>query len=99
VTTDDEIYNYVDKGTRAHIIRPRNANVLAFQGGYQAKTMPRVIASRPGGRSGPTVYAMEVHHPGTKAREFSKIIHAKWEKQTANRMRLALKKGLESVGL
>lgn len=99
VITDDEIYHFVDKGTKAHIIRPVNAQRLAFSGGYQAKTTPRVIASNQGGSSGPTVYAMEVHHPGTDAREFTKTIMNKWEKKVADRMRQALKGGLESVGL
>lgn len=99
VKTDDKIYHFVDGGTRAHVIRPVNAPMLAFSGSYQAKTTPRVIASRPGGRSGPVVFAAEVHHPGTEAREFSKIIHAKWERETVGRMREAFKNGLESVGL
>lgn len=99
VVTDDEKYNWVDKGTRPHIIRPKNGNYLAFQGGYQAKTTPRVIGSRPGGSSGPTVYSQEVHHPGTEAREFSKTIYNKWQQEFASRMTDGIKQGVESVGL
>jgi hypothetical protein len=99
VITDDEIFGFVDRGTKPHTIRAKNQNALAFQGGYQAKTTPRVIASRPGGRSGPTVFAVEVHHPGTEAREFTKTIYNKWQREFTNRMREALKQGIESIGL
>jgi hypothetical protein len=99
VTTQDAVYAYVDKGTKPHRIRPVNANVLAFQGGYQAKTTPRVIASRSGGPSGPVVFSVGVMHPGTEARQFTKTILDKWQKKVAPTMRIALKGGLESVGL
>ena len=99
VVTDDEIYHFVDKGTRPHSIDPVNAPMLAFRGNYQAKTTPKVIASRPGGASGPIVFATHVDHPGTQARDFSKLIHAKWEKQVVNRMREKLKQGIEAVGI
>lgn len=85
ITTTDEKYLYVSGGTKPHVIRPKNARSLRFQwggpGSYQAKTTPRIIASRPGGSSGPTVYREEVHHPGTTAREFEKTISDKWQKQ------------------
>ena len=99
VETDDEIYGFVDKGTKPHKIEPVNANALAFQGGYQAKTTPRVIASRPGGPSGSVVFAASVQHPGTEARGFTKIILTRWQKQVEPRMRAALKGGIEAVGL
>jgi hypothetical protein len=99
VVTKDPVYAYVDKGTKPHRIRPVNANVLAFQGGYQAKTTPRVIASRSGGPSGPVVFSVGVMHPGTEARQFTKTILDKWQKKVAPTMRIALKGGLESVGL
>src|SRR3989304_5631888 len=63
VQTDDEKYLWVDQGTRAHAIE---AAPLVFQANYVAKTQPRVIGSRPGGKSGPTVFVMGiVQHPGT----------------------------------
>lgn len=100
VVTDDEIYHFVDKGTRPHKIPVGDLGFLAFRGNYQAKTTPKVIASRPGGASGPYMYTTQtVDHPGTQAREFSKLIHAKWEKQVANRVREKLKQGIEAVGL
>ena len=82
ISTDSTIYLYVTGGTRPHVIRAKNAQYLAFQGGpYSAKTSPRIIASKPGGPSGPTVYRQEVQHPGTQAREFEKTISDKWRKQ------------------
>lgn len=100
VVTDDEIYHFVDKGTKPHKIPVGDKGFLAFRGGYQAKTTPRVIASRQGGASGGYVYTTKtIDHPGTEAREFSKIIHDKWEAQVVKRMRIALKGGIESVGL
>lgn len=81
VSTNDEIYGYVDEGTRPHVIRPKRGKVLAFAGGaYRAKTSPRVIGSTGGGSSGATVFSRGVQHPGTKAREFEQAIGEKWER-------------------
>jgi hypothetical protein len=99
VATDDEVYHFVDKGTKPHPIDPVNASMLAFRGGYQAKTTPRVIASRSGGASGPVIYTSHVDHPGTKARNFSKLIHEKWQKKVAGYVRERLKQGIEAIGL
>lgn len=85
ITTQSEIYGYVTGGTRPHPIRARNAPALSFQwggpGSYSAKTTPRVVASKAGGSSGPTVYRQEVQHPGTQAREFEVTISDKWQKR------------------
>ncbi len=100
VVTDDDKYHFVDKGTRPHKIPVGELGFLAFRGSYQAKTTPRVIASRQGGASGAYSYTTkDIQHPGTEARQFSKIIHAKWEKETVKRIRSTLKGGVESVGL
>lgn len=71
VGTESDVYGYVDHGTRPHIIRPVNVQNLAFQTGFSAKTAINVIGSSQGGSSGPTVFAREVKHPGTDARNFS----------------------------
>lgn len=81
VRVDDEIWNYVDKGTRPHVIRARRAAVLAFTSGYTAKTRPGSIIARSGGPSGEKVFAKEVMHPGTKARGFSRRLKAKWKEK------------------
>lgn len=74
VGTENEIYGYVDHGTRPHIIRPTTATNLAFQVGYTPKTSPRVIGSQAGGNFGPVAFSVKIQHPGTDAREFSKTI-------------------------
>jgi len=80
VWTEDEIYGYVDKGTRPHAIfagiysGKSTKRVLAFPGTFTAKTVPGVIDSRRGGSGGGTVLRPYVQHPGTEARNFSEII-------------------------
>lgn len=74
VGTDDEIYGYVDKGTRPHTIRPRRAKVLRFSSGYRAKTTPGSLGSGSGGATGGAVYRRFVQHPGTKARRFTELV-------------------------
>lgn len=79
VATDDEIYGYVDRGTKEHLIQPKKAGgVLAFKSQYKPKTIPNMIGSKSGGASGETVFAAWVIHPGTKARNFDKVIAKKW---------------------
>lgn len=81
ISTSSEIYGYVTRGTRPHVIRPRRARALRFQSGYQRKSIPRVIASRSGGSFGPVVYSQEVHHPGTEGTHVDQKIADKWERQ------------------
>src|SRR5678816_3795076 len=38
ISTDSEIFGFVDQGTKPHVIEPKSANVLAFQSGYAAKS-------------------------------------------------------------
>jgi hypothetical protein len=91
VSTKDTIYGYVDQGTRPHIIRPKRKKALAFPGGqYKPKTQPQVILSTPGGVGGKTIVRPEVHHPGTKARNFSKVIKQSYSKTFRARMQNAL---------
>lgn len=72
------IYEYVTGGTRPHIIRAKNAPVLAFMwggpGSYKPKTTPAPSWGGPGVASGKMTYRKEVHHPGTEARNFEKFV-------------------------
>ena len=83
VWTDDEIYNYVDKGTRSHRIQAgiytgkSNKKVLAFPSAFTPKTKPGSLRSGPGRSGGPTVFTPFVEHPGGKARNFSRQIAKK----------------------
>lgn len=98
VGTDDEIFRYVDEGTKPHIIRPVRAKVLRFQGGYRAKTTPNVIGSTAGGASGDIVYSRGVSHPGIKARNFSKVINAQGKKNFLSKMHAAMKRAAAKSG-
>jgi len=70
------IYEIVDQGSPPHIIRPVRARMLAFNLGYKSKTLARPARTVSGGgkSTGPLVFAKLVHHPGSEAREFSKVI-------------------------
>lgn len=77
IYTTSAIYGYVNDGTRAHLIRPKNGKALSFQSGYRAKTRVGLIGSNSGGASGAYVQAKAVRHPGTDARNFTRVIAAK----------------------
>lgn len=99
VDTNDEIYRYVSEGTKPHVIRPRTpGGRLAFQGTYTAKTSPGVIGSTSGGSSGDMVYAREVHHPGTQARDFHKVISKEWQGKFKREMEEAMRKAARDTG-
>lgn len=91
VGTDDQIYQYVDEGTRPHIIAPKAGKALRFMGGHRAKTAPRVIGSGSGGASGPVIIRrIAVQHPGTKARDFTEVISKKAENELPLAMAAAI---------
>lgn len=100
VYTGNEIYFYVTKGTRRHVIRPKSAGGrLGFQAGYTAKTRARVIGSRAGGPRGPFVTAKSVVHPGTEARDFDKEIARRRQKNLVNLSRLAILRSFRFGGI
>lgn len=75
IGTDDQIYTYVDKGTRPHEIRPRRKKALAFKAGGIAKTRPGQLSSGQGHEGGtPVITRKPVHHPGTEPRDFEGLI-------------------------
>lgn len=77
IYTNSQIYQYVEAGTKPHPIRPKKAKALRFLSNYRAKTRAGFIGSSAGGTSGNPVFAKEVMHPGTKARNFAAIIAKK----------------------
>lgn len=83
IATDNEIYGYVNDGTRPHIIVAKNGKSLAFKwggkGSYSPKTAVRVIGSGASSQSGSIIRPRAIHHPGTDAREFDQVIADKWE--------------------
>lgn len=88
---EGEIYGFVDLGTRPHIIKVRRARFLKFQSGFTPKTLPGKMSSGKGGRSGGFVFRRQVHHPGSKARGFTKAIGKQQQKEFPKRFRSALK--------
>ena len=78
VWTDDVVWGYVDEGTKPHDIRPKKpGGVLAFPSAFAPKTQPRSLKSGAGSSGGPVVVTQAVHHPGTKARNFSAMLQRK----------------------
>ena len=104
VATDNEIYGYVNDGTRPHVIAAKKGKTLAFRwggpGSYKAKTASGKQVHNPAGgqTSGKMIFPMAVQHPGTKAREFDKLIKKMFEKKFTRAMELALKKGVARSG-
>lgn len=99
VATDDEIYAYVVLGTKRHVIRPKRAKVLAFPSAFRAKTIPNKPFVVSIGMTGEKkVFAKEVNHPGTKARNFDKVIKKIWEKRLALRLKTAMQYAAKASG-
>jgi len=102
-----KIYNFVDKGTKPHVILPRNGKVLYWQSSkfMQAKTVPGQLKSRSKwskkfwGRTPRTtgVFARKVNHPGTKPRRFAETIREKRRGPFDRRMRDAFNRGIERM--
>ena len=79
VYTDDDIYNYVNGGTKPHMIKPRRKKRLAFGVPFRAKTRVGFLGSGNGKRGNTMVFSKGVMHPGTDARNFDKVIADKWQ--------------------
>ena len=90
ITTDDDIWKMVDEGTPEHDIYPRHKRALAFSVGGRPKTRPGIIVSGSGSKGSVDVVRPHVHHPGTKARLFTKQIAKLWSRGTAPFIRDAL---------
>jgi hypothetical protein len=98
VGTDDEIFGYVDRGTKPHIITPKRPGYpLRFRSGYKAKTMPGRIWSRPGGAFGNMIRTMVVHHPGFPGRHILETATKKHEKSLLRYINLAITAGLQKA--
>ena len=99
VGTDDEVYRYVDEGTKPHDIVPKKpGGILVFPGTFTSKTVPGVIGSRAGYKGGEIIKRPRVHHPGTKARRFTEIIKGKWEKRFKSDMEDVMKAAARDSG-
>jgi hypothetical protein len=74
VGTDSQVFHWVDKGTRPHVIRARNAPRLRFNSAFVPKTTPGSLQSSAGKSGPPVVFALQVMHPGTAPRKFSEKV-------------------------
>lgn len=83
-------FEYVNKGTRAHIIEAKNAPMLRFTTPSKAKTKVNVISSFAGSRGNIWVSKRRVYHPGNAPRNFTDIIMRRVQARAANKMRQAL---------
>ena len=93
ITTDDEVFKYVDRGTPAHTIRARN-RYMVFQTGYKSRTTPRSLSSGASSEFGPKVMRASVRHPGIKARDFSGVIAKVMEKEVRSIVQDAISQGM-----
>lgn len=76
-----EVWNYLDAGTKPHIIRPKKkGGTLVFKwggpGSYKSGSKPgRVITTTPSmSEDSPTNFRKYVNHPGFEARKWRKTI-------------------------
>lgn len=89
------IFTYVDQGTKPHIITPKGDYPLRFQTGYSARTKPVAqYGVGSGTSSGEWRASYEVHHPGTKARQFTQEYMREIQFTLARRVENALRRGV-----
>ena len=89
---------YVNEGTRPHTIRPKNAKLLAFPAAYSAGSSPGSIFTIKGSAKGPVVFAREVNHPGSAARNFDKVLAENHRKPFESWMQAAMSKAARASG-
>lgn len=97
VGTDDPVYNMLDKGTKAHKIKVKKAKALRFNSVFRAKTKPDSLSSSAGKSAPPVAYAKSVQHPGTKPRNWKKLVikrsRVRFPAAVNKRIAQAVKKG------
>jgi len=101
VWTDDEIYGYVDKGTKSRDIKPKPGKRLAFWVGGTPKTRPRQDTAGPGSPGTKLIVlpvGVPVHKHAIKARNFTKEIRLHHQKDFYNRIDKAIRKWVRESG-
>lgn len=94
ITVKDDVWTMLDKGTRAHRIIARRAKRLRFGVGGSPKTRPGFIGSTSGSKGSGAVFVSAVNHPGTKARNWSKLIGAKYRAQLQKYIQRRIKEAM-----
>jgi hypothetical protein len=98
IITDDPIYKFVDRGTRPHIIRAKNAPFLVFAGPYKAATKPRVIGSTNATVGDNWSRKLMVHHPGNAPRHFTDEITKRINKRAGTVVKKEINKVINAEG-
>lgn len=101
VGTNNLIYQFVDGGTKPHVIKAKTPYGLAFNSkGFKPKTSPNNLNSSNGRKANSGfVRPQQVKHPGIEPRNFSREISRKFEKQFPSRIQSAINRGLKKDGL
>lgn len=81
ITVEGDVYAMLNEGTKAHDIRPKQRRLLRFPTPFKSKTLPDQIMSRAGSQGKVIVWSKGVHHPGTKARNWDRVIATKWQER------------------
>lgn len=97
VYTENEIYGYVNDGTKGpYPIRPKAPGYpLRFSVPSSPKTKPLIVGSGAGKKGDIPVAAYEVMHPGIKARNFDKVIGRASRREFPKTMQRELKKRIK----
>ena len=81
-------WNWLEEGTKAHIIRPRNrSGRLYFRTGGRPKTSVGKLKSGRGRAGKNLVVAKQVRHPGTKARLWRQVVWRKRNRPLLRKLR------------
>lgn len=89
---------WINEGTKPHVIRPRRARHLHFQTGYTAGSKPGSTFTMRASTGGDWRAALEVNHPGTQAREWSRLIEANHQRPFERWMGAAMAKAARASG-
>lgn len=89
VTTDSDIYKFVDKGTRVRY--------ATMSKDWKSKTTPNEIMSEPG-RGRKLFVNKKIKRPGIKARNFTKIIARTYRKEFSDAVKNALARAARRSG-
>jgi len=104
IFTENEIYGYVDRGTKPHPIfagiytGKSDKKALSFMKGGTPKTRPGFIGSGAGSPGTTKVLTPYVNHPGSKPRDFTEIIEKATEKKAHKELTKAIKQAAKDCG-
>lgn len=104
VYTTDEIYAYVDEGTKPHEIwagiytGKSDKKALAFASAFSPKTKVNVLGSGAGSKGEVNTVRPYVLHPGTEARNFSEMIRKKNEPRFKREMEQGMRDAAKASG-